>query len=71
MTISFSLNWTLQNIINLFLVNWYKMKNLGSGGQFIRTKLNQNVDEKIIFLFQEVYVKKDLKHANMLDYKPI
>lgn len=38
------------NIVKLFLTNQYKIKNLGSCGQFTRTKLVQNLERKTIFL---------------------
>ena len=59
------------HIVKSFLADQYKMKDLGSCGQFIGIKLERNLEAKTISLSQRVYIQKALEHANMLDSKPV
>ena len=52
----FEPNLTEINIIKSFLADQYKMKDLGSCGQFIGIKLKQNLEAKTISLSQRVYI---------------
>ena len=59
------------NIIKSFLADQYKMKDLGSCGQFTGIKLERNLEAKTISLSQRVYIQKALDQAGMLDSKPV
>lgn len=63
------------NIVKFFLTDQYKMKDLGSCGQFTEIKreqnLEQNLEAKTISLSQRFYIMKILENADMLDSKPI
>lgn len=59
----FEPDFTEINIVKSFLVDQYRMKNLGS------YKLEQNLETKIILLFQRVYIQKTLEYTNMIDSK--
>ena len=54
-----------------FLAEQYKMKDLGSCGQFTGIKLEQNRNKRTITLFQKVYLEKSLEHANISNSKPV
>lgn len=47
------------------------MKDLGSYRKFMGTRLERDLEEKIISLSQRVYIEKALECADMLDYKSI
>ncbi len=44
------------NILKSFLADQYKMKDLGSCGQFTGIKLEQNLKAKTISLSQKIYI---------------
>ncbi len=67
----FRLDLTEIKIVKSFLANQYKMKDLGSCGQFTRIKLEQNLKTKTISLSQRVYIQKALDQAGMLNSKPV
>ncbi len=67
----FGPDFTKINIVKSFLADQYKIKDLGSCGQFIEINLEQNLKAKTILLSQEVYIQKALDQAGMLDSKPV
>lgn len=64
-------NFIKINIIKSFLIEKYKIKNLGSCKQFLEIKLEQNLEKKLILLSQKVYIKKVLKYTHILNSKLI
>ena len=52
----FGTDLTEINIIKSFLADQYKMKDLGSCGQFTGIKLERNLEAKTISLSQRVYI---------------